>query len=143
MEDEHSRSNGEYIEYSDEDAAEDTPVRGAYNRALTPYAEEELLVVQVSHRGGAIQVTYERERKITLNVHYNKYISFCNTTRREESNENWCDRALREFNAQQACYKALNDVKTGIYHKASALNAIPTKNPQETKAWLEKISKGY
>jgi hypothetical protein len=54
MEDEHSRSDREYIEYSDEDAVEDTPVRGAYNRAPTPYAEEELPVVRVSHRGGAI-----------------------------------------------------------------------------------------
>jgi hypothetical protein len=88
MEDEHSGSNGEYIEYSDEDAAEDTPVRRAYNRAPTPYAEEELPVVRVSHRGGAIQVTYKKERKITLNVHYNKYISFYNTTRKEESNKN-------------------------------------------------------
>jgi hypothetical protein len=54
IEDEHSRSDGEYIEYSDEDAEEDTPVCGAYNRAPTPYEEEELPVVQVSYRGGAI-----------------------------------------------------------------------------------------
>jgi hypothetical protein len=80
MEDEHSRSNREYIKYSDEDAAEDTPVCRAYNRAPTLYAEEELPVVQVSHRGGAIQVTYKKKRKITLNVYHNKYISFRNTT---------------------------------------------------------------
>jgi hypothetical protein len=143
MEDEHSGSDGEYIEYSDEGAAEDTPVRGAYNRAPTPYEEEELPVVRVSHRGGAIQLTHEKERKITPNVHHHKYISFRNTTRKEESNENWCNRALREFNARQARHKALDDVKYGMYHKASALNAIPTENPQETKAWLEKILKGY
>jgi hypothetical protein len=54
MEDEYSRSDGEYIEYSDKDAVEDTPVCRAYDRAPTPYAEEELPVVRVSYRGGAI-----------------------------------------------------------------------------------------
>jgi hypothetical protein len=55
-------------------------------------------------------------------------------TAREQHEENWCDRALRESNERQARNVARHNDVYGCYTSANALTAIPTNNLQETKA---------
>jgi hypothetical protein len=55
-------------------------------------------------------------------------------TAREQHKENWCNHALRESNKRQARDVARHNDVYGCYTSANALTAIPTNNPQETKA---------
>jgi hypothetical protein len=64
-------------------------------------------------------------------------------TAQEQHKENWCDHALRESNERQARDVARHNDVYGCYTSANALTAILTNNPQETKAWLKKVLKGY
>jgi hypothetical protein len=115
MTDDYSGSDDDYIEYSDEDMSQ-IDVREAYDRAPTPYLEEEPQVLRKPTR---------------------------TRTAREQHEENWCDRAVREANERQARDTARHNQVYGCCNSVNALTAIPTENPQETKAWLEKILKGY
>ncbi|KAL1641026.1 hypothetical protein SLS61_010206 [Didymella pomorum] len=120
IKDDYSRSDDDYIEYSDEDMSQ-IDVRKAYDRAPTPYLEEEPPVLRKQPGSSATQ----------------------QSRRGRQNRENWCDRALREANERQARDTARYNQVYGCCNNVNALTAIPTENPQETKAWLKKILKGY